>query len=109
MAEQMEPGDTIVFYLTKVMAFAASVTITAAMMFEDRTKIWPASPGKADPYPWRFETTPEIVLDEDAWVPGRDARRRPSSTSASGRASTGSSPSRASCAPSQSTTRACCA
>ena len=68
MAEQMEPGDTIVFYLTKVMAFAASVTITGEM-FEDRTKIWPGKPGKADPYPWRFETRPEIVLDEDAWVP----------------------------------------
>ena len=68
MAEQIEPGDTIVFYLTKVMAFAASVTI-AGEMFEDRTKIWPGKPGKADPYPWRFETSPKIVLDEDAWVP----------------------------------------
>jgi hypothetical protein len=68
MAEQMEPGDRVVFYLTKVMAFAASVTITGEM-YEDRTKIWPGKPGKADPYPWRFETAPEVVLDEDAWVP----------------------------------------
>jgi hypothetical protein len=68
MAEQMEPGDRIVFYLTKIMAFAASVTITGEL-YEDRTKIWPGKPGKADPYPWRFETAPEIVLDEDAWVP----------------------------------------
>ncbi len=68
MATQMEPGDRIVFYLTKTMAFAASVTITSEM-FEDRTPIWPGKPGKADPYPWRFETKPELVLGEDAYVP----------------------------------------
>jgi hypothetical protein len=22
-----------------------------------------------DPYPWRFPTEPEVVLDEDEWVP----------------------------------------
>lgn len=67
-ALEMEPGDRIVLYLTKVMAFAASVTITGEM-FEDRTKIWPGKPGKADAYPWRFETRPELVLEQDAWVP----------------------------------------
>ena len=50
------------------MAFAASVTVTSEM-YEDRTKIWPGKPGKADPYPWRFQTSPQVVLDEDAWVP----------------------------------------
>jgi hypothetical protein len=67
-ALEMAPGDRIVLYLTKVMAFAASVTITGEM-FEDRTPIWPGKPGKADPYPWRFETEPELVLEEGAWVP----------------------------------------
>ena len=38
-------------------------------MYEDREKIWPGKPGKVDPYPWRFETEPEIVLDEDEFVP----------------------------------------
>jgi hypothetical protein len=38
-------------------------------MYEDRTKIWPGKPGKADPYPWRFDTEPELVLDEDGFVP----------------------------------------
>ena len=38
-------------------------------MYEDRTQIWPGKPGKVDPYPWRFETRPEIVLDEDEFVP----------------------------------------
>jgi hypothetical protein len=38
-------------------------------MYEDRTKLWPGAPAKPDPYPWRFETEPEIVLDEDDFVP----------------------------------------
>ncbi len=68
LAEQVEPGDRIFFYLTKVQAFAAIVRVTGEM-YEDRTKIWPGKPGKADPYPWRFETEPELVLEEGASVP----------------------------------------
>ena len=67
LAEQMEPGDRIVFYLTRVKAFGAIVRITGEM-YEDRAKVWPGKPGKPDPYPWRFETEPELVLDEPEWV-----------------------------------------
>jgi hypothetical protein len=73
MAQAMEPGDRIVLYLTKVMRFAAAVRLTSEM-FEDRTKVWPGKPGKADAYPWRFETEPELVLDEGEWVPAEDLR-----------------------------------
>jgi predicted RNA-binding protein len=68
MAEQIEQGDRIVLYVTGVQAFGAIVRVTG-QMYEDRTKIWPGKPGKADPYPWRFETEPELVLDEDGFVP----------------------------------------
>jgi hypothetical protein len=67
-AERMEPGDLIVFYLTRVKALAAVVRITGEL-YEDREPIWPGKPGKVDPYPWRFATEPEIVLDEPDWVP----------------------------------------
>jgi hypothetical protein len=67
-ALQIEPGDRIVLYLTKVMAFAGSIVVTGEM-YEDRTKIWPGKPGKADAYPWRFPTEPEIVLERNEWVP----------------------------------------
>lgn len=67
-ALQMEPGDRIVLYLTKVMAFAASIRITGEL-YEDRTKIWPGKPGNPDAYPWRFPTEPELVLDERQWLP----------------------------------------
>ncbi len=69
-AEQIEPGDRIVFYLTKVGAFGAAVRVTGAL-FEDRAKVWPGKPGKADPYPWRFPTEPEVVLEEGDWVPAQ--------------------------------------
>jgi hypothetical protein len=63
----MEPGDRIVLYLTRVMRFAAAIRISSEL-YEDRTPIWPGKPGKADPYPWRFETEPELVLEEAEWV-----------------------------------------
>ncbi len=72
-ALEIERGDRIVLYLTKVMRFAGSITVTGEL-FEDRTKLWPGKPGKADPYPWRFPTAPEIVLDEPEHVPAESLR-----------------------------------
>lgn len=67
-ALQIEPGDRIVLYLTRVMAFAACIRIEGEL-YEDRTKIWPGKPGKADAYPWRFPTSAEVVLADDEWIP----------------------------------------
>jgi hypothetical protein len=67
-ALQIDPGDRIVLYLTKVMAFAGSIVVTGEL-YEDRATIWPGKPGKADAYPWRFPTEPEIVLEQEEWVP----------------------------------------
>jgi len=74
LAEQIEPGDRIVFYVTGVQAFGGIVRVTGEM-YEDRTKIWPGKPGKPDPYPWRFDTEPEVVLDEDDFVPAAEVVR----------------------------------
>jgi EVE domain len=71
MAEQIEPGDEIVFYLTRIKAFAGIVRVTSEM-YEDRKKIWPGKPGKVDPYPWRFDTEPVLILDEDHYVPAEE-------------------------------------
>lgn len=66
-AQTMEPGDRIVFYLTRVQRFAGSVTI-AGELFEDREPVWPGAPKRPDAYPWRFETEPELVLEQDEWI-----------------------------------------
>jgi predicted RNA-binding protein len=71
MAEQIEPGDEIVFYVTGVQAFGGIVRVTGEM-YEDRTKVWPGKPGKVDAYPWRFDTEPVLILDEDDFVPAED-------------------------------------
>jgi predicted RNA-binding protein len=74
MAEQIDPGDAIVFYVTGVQAFGGMVRVTGEM-YEDRTKVWPGKPGKADAYPWRFDTEPVLILDEDDFVPAEDLAR----------------------------------
>jgi hypothetical protein len=38
-------------------------------MYEDRSPVWPGKPGNPDPYPWRFETEPVAILDEEGFVP----------------------------------------
>lgn len=67
-ALEIEPGDRIVLYATQIKAFAASIRVEGEM-FEDREAIWPGKPGKVDDYPWRFDTSPEIVVEESEWVP----------------------------------------
>ena len=75
IAERIEPGDEVIFYVTGVQAFGGVVRVTSEM-FEDREPVWPGKPGKADSYPWRFETTPVVVLDEDRFVPAVDLATR---------------------------------
>lgn len=72
-ALEIVPGDRIVLYLTKVMSFAGSITVTGEL-YEDREKIWPGKPGNPDQYPWRFATEPEVVLDEGSWVAAEQLR-----------------------------------
>jgi predicted RNA-binding protein len=74
-ALEIEPGDRIVFWLTQAQRFAGSVRVTGEL-FEDREKIWPGKPGKVDPYPWRFATEPEIVLEDGDHVPGEELAPR---------------------------------
>lgn len=69
----IEPGDRIVLYLTRVMRFAAAIRVTGEL-YEQRTTIWPGKPGKADAYPWRLQTEPELVLDEPDWLPAETVK-----------------------------------
>jgi EVE domain len=66
-ALEIVPGDRIVLYLTRIMAFAASIRVTGEL-YEDRERIWPGKPGNPDQYPWRFATEAELVLPEQEWV-----------------------------------------
>ena len=68
-AEQFEPGDLVVFYVTGVQAFGAIARVLSPM-FEDREPIWPQGKKKApEDYPWRVEAEPVLVLAESDFVP----------------------------------------
>jgi len=68
-AEQFEPGDLVVFYVTGVQAFGAIARVLSPM-FEDREPIWPQGKKKApEDYPWRVEAEPVAILAEDEFIP----------------------------------------
>lgn len=68
-AEQFEPGDEVIFYVTGVQAFGGIARVLSPM-FEDREPIWPQGGKKAhEDYPWRVESEPVIVLDEEDFIP----------------------------------------
>jgi predicted RNA-binding protein len=71
-AEEFEPGDEVFFYVTGVQAFGGIARVKSEM-FEDRNEIWPPkNPKKPEPYPWRVEAEPILVLPEDRFVPAEE-------------------------------------
>ncbi|HEY7266231.1 MAG TPA: EVE domain-containing protein [Solirubrobacterales bacterium] len=71
-AEEFEPGDEIFFYVTGVQAFGGIARVRSEM-FEDRTPIWPqGKKKKPEPYPWRVEAEPVLVLREEDFVPAEE-------------------------------------
>jgi predicted RNA-binding protein len=72
MAEEFEPGDEIFFYVTGVQAFGGIARV-GSEMFEDRTPIWAqGKKKKPEPYPWRVEAEPVLVLAEEEFVPAEE-------------------------------------
>ncbi len=68
-AEQMAPGDEIVFYVTGVQEFGGIARVTSEV-YEDRAPIWPqGKKRKPEPYPWRVDAEPVLVLEEEDFVP----------------------------------------
>ena len=64
-----EPGDEVIFYVTGAQVFGGIARVTSEM-YEDRSPIWPqGKKKKPEPYPWRVEAEPVIVLAEDEFVP----------------------------------------
>jgi hypothetical protein len=76
-AEEFEPGDEIFFYVTGIQAFGGVARVKSEM-FEDRSRIWPGKKKRdppsrpREPYPWRVEADPVIVLPEEDFVPAEE-------------------------------------
>ena len=60
-AERVEPGDKVVFYLTKVQAFGGTAEVTSPF-FDSDEEIW-ESGKKQELYPFRFEVRPEVACE----------------------------------------------
>lgn len=68
-ALEIEPEDIFFYYITGIQRLAAAVQIRSQVETASEM-IW-VNLGK-DPsecYPWRFQTTPHIILPEEAWIP----------------------------------------
>ena len=71
-AQEFEPGDEIVLYVTGVQAFGGIARETSEM-FEDRAPIWPQGKKKyREAYPWRVEAEPVLVLPESDFIPAAE-------------------------------------
>jgi EVE domain-containing protein len=76
-AERMKPGDTIVYYLTGLKAFGGISTITSPY-FESHDHIWSSGDPKkeAEDYPFRVNTTPDLILPEGEYVAAEPIARK---------------------------------
>jgi EVE domain len=76
-AERMSPGDKLVYYLTGLKAFAGIATVQSHS-FESHERIWESGdPTKAaEDYPFRVRISPDLILDEDDFLPAEDVARR---------------------------------
>jgi predicted RNA-binding protein len=78
-AEQMKPGDKLIYYLTGKKMFAATATVTGEY-FEADDLVWTSKNTKRDGspenYPFRVEIEPELVAEEDAWIDAEPVARQ---------------------------------
>lgn len=65
-AERMALNDRILYFISRERVFAATCSVTSPY-FEDHTPIWKSWDGKED-YPYRVNTRPVVVLQEDEYV-----------------------------------------
>ncbi len=66
-ARQVRSGDKVIFYLTREMAIAGIAEVKSAY-FTSEEPIWHSEkPGET--YPFRFQTTPELILPPGELLP----------------------------------------
>jgi predicted RNA-binding protein len=76
-AEQMRPGDKIVYYVTGMKAFAGIATITSGY-FEESEPIWVSGNTNmaGEEYPFRVRIEPDLALSRDEFVPAEGIARK---------------------------------
>lgn len=67
----MQPGDKLIFYLTKIMKFGGLAEITSEY-FEDHEKVFKSDKKPKEDYPWRVKIKPQIILTPDQYLDVRE-------------------------------------
>ena len=72
-SSEMQPGDKLVFYLTKVVQFGGIAEITSEA-FEDETDIGlrSESKGEVESYPYRVQTKPLVIPEPGDYIEVRE-------------------------------------
>ncbi len=66
-AAQMQPGDKLIFYLTKIMKFGGLAGVTSEY-FEDHARVFKSEKKPQEDYPFRVNVKPEIILSPDQYL-----------------------------------------
>lgn len=67
MAQLIEPGDSMSFYISGYKQLAGMVKVTASAE-EERTRIWQSSKKPDELYPYRVGIEPDVILEEADWL-----------------------------------------
>lgn len=67
-AEQVRPGDKIIFYLAKEMAIGGTVEVASSYREEHYT-IWQCPERQQEVFPYRFDTIAEVACNQHDYVP----------------------------------------
>jgi len=64
---KMQPGDKLIFYLTKIMKLGGLAGVTSEY-FEDHTRVFKSEKKPQEDYPFRVNVKPEIILSPDQYL-----------------------------------------
>ena len=67
MSAEMKPGDKLIFYLVGIMKFGGIVEVTSEV-FEDHTPVFRTEKKPGEDYPFRVNTSPSVILEQDQWL-----------------------------------------
>ena len=67
MANSIQPGDLLAFYVTGRKQLAAICRVTSNVV-EEQTRIWQSDKKPNEMYPYRCEIEPVVILDDGQWL-----------------------------------------
>lgn len=67
MVQQIQPGNTVTFYISGRKQLASMVRVTSPVV-EEHTRTWFSAKKPEELYPYRIGIEPLVILDEADWL-----------------------------------------